>query len=40
MMKCLNKEQGVTTIMVSHDDSLSKQAKRRVRMKDGKVAKK
>jgi putative ABC transport system ATP-binding protein len=37
ILKALNKDEGITIVMVSHDDSLSKQAKRTVRMKDGKV---
>ena len=39
ILKSLNRDEDLTIVMVSHDDSLSKQASRKIKMKDGKVAK-
>ncbi|VVB67081.1 putative ABC transporter ATP-binding protein [Candidatus Norongarragalina meridionalis] len=39
MMNALNKDEGVTVVMVTHDPVLAKKAKRIVRIKDGMVEK-
>ena len=39
ILKSLNRDEGITIVMVSHDDTLARQATRTVKMKDGKVRK-
>ncbi len=34
----LNKEKGVTLLIVTHDNSISRHAKKKIRLKDGKIA--
>jgi putative ABC transport system ATP-binding protein len=40
ILKSLNRDEGITIVMVSHDDTVARQATRTVKMKDGKVARK
>lgn len=39
ILKSLNRDEGITIVMVSHDDTVAKQATRTVKMKDGRVKK-
>ena len=38
LLKKLNREQGLTVIMVTHDQAIARQADRTVRLVEGKVA--
>ena len=37
LLKRLNKEEGKTIIMITHDDHLAKEAERIIRLKDGEI---
>jgi len=39
LLKKLNKEQGLTLILVTHDKSIASYARKRIYLKDGKIIK-